>query len=932
MAYSDAELIKRTLDGDETAFGFLVDKYKGGVHALAFRKVGNFHTAEDITQDTFLKAFQKLSTLKDWEHFPGWLYTIAARFCLMWHRKRRLPTQPLDTAEMGLNALAEAKFADEQTRQAVHDALEELPESQRTVLTLHYLGGMTCAEIARFIGTSRGAVLDRLYRARAQLKKELIQMIKQTLGAFQLPPSFTQHTMNRVDHVPSTPTPQSKPFLPWLSAAATLVVALCIGFGQLSMTLFQQPYSLDAPEPTVRVDLIDAPVIHLPDTKPALINRPGRLNARADQHRTPPRGTTVAAAANAESGNELNDTDWTQTNGPYGGSVDTLFRASDGTLYAATDSSGVFRSSNGGDLWVPVNNGLDVYVDGSLPFPLTITEANGVLYLSTTTEFFYSNNRGDSWQWVQYPERNQGGEIRAFSVRGARIYISRLNDGVAYSDDYGVSWHPLHDGLPDELPGRLMTVGTTLFAKTGEELFRLKDGETSWTRIAKVQKYHFFFFTTTDRALIIGSEADLRRSTDEGDTWTPMTPEFKNQSIRIESVVTFGDTIYALLNDLHQLNGLGLLRSTDDGRSWVTMETGLDDLPIYSVDSMVALSADVVCIGTGAGVFRWRAGEKSWQRISEGLIGTMMRDLVFFKNALYVTTYNRNGIFKSVDGGNNWIPIHRGLPTIDVGALTVSGGTLYLCVNAVNVMDTQKQKALTAGIYRLADDQNSWIPVQTEMHMADIDRRRYRTYPQMYRVEQLVISGNTFYAIASMGVGYRLLRWQRGKQFWTDISPHPTDWVYRGEDELTGLAVEGKTVYISADKDLMRSRNKGKTWSEIDMPTSRYGQNNGAVVLEKTVYTSVSGQGVFRSTDRGKTWEFVNDGLSPEFSWEFHPVGNTLYATRVDKGIFRLKNGQDSWEFVRPSPPNSIFALAVAGTTLYAGTNTRGVYRIELDD
>ncbi len=931
MAYSDAELIKRTLDGDETAFRFLVDKYKGAVHALAYRKVGNFHTAEDITQDTFLAAYEKLSTLRDWEHFPGWLYTIAARFCLMWHRKRRLPTQPLDTAEMGLNALAEAKFTDEQTRQSVHDALEELPESQRTVLTLHYLGGMTCAEIARFIGTSRGAVLDRLYRARAQLKKELIQMIKQTLGAFQLPPSFTQHTMNRIEHVPSTPTPQSKPILPWLSAAATLVVALCIGFGQLLMTLFQQPYSLDAPEPTVRVDLIDAPVIHLPDTKPTLINRPGRLNARADQHRTPPRGTAVAAAANAESGKGFNDTDWTQTNGPYGGSVGELFRASDGTLYAATDSSGVFRSSNGGDLWVPVNNGLDVYVDGSLPFPLTITEVNGVLYLSTTAKFFYSNNRGESWQWVKYPERNpKSMEISGFSVVGARIYISRLNDGIVYSDDYGVSWIPLHDGLPDEPPDRLMTVGTTLFAKTGEELFRLKDGETSWIRIANVPKPNFFFFTTTERALIIGSEVDLRRSTDEGDTWMPITPELENQSIRIESVVTFGDTIYALLNDLHQLNGLGLLRSTDDGRSWVTMETGLDDLPIYSVDSMVALSADVVCIGTGAGVFRWRAGEKSWQRISEGLIGTMMRDLVFFKNALYVTTYNRNGIFKSVDGGNNWIPIHRGLPTIDVGALTVSGRTLYLGMNEMNFMGTQG--ATTAGIYRLEDDQNSWIPVQTEMRTADKDPRYSNTYHQMYSVEQLAISGDTFYAIASMGRGPRLFRWQRGKRFWTDISPHPDDWVYIGLDELTGLAVEEKTLYISADKDLMRSRNKGDTWSEIEMPTSRYGQNSGAVVLGKTVYAGVAGRGVFRSTDRGKTWESVNDGLPSAYSRALYPVGNALYATRWDQGIFRLRKGQDSWEFVKSFPPSSIIsALVVAGKTLYAGTS-QGVYRIELDD
>ena len=181
MAHSDAELIKRTLDGDETAFGLLVDKYKGTVHARAYRKVENFHTAEEITQDTFLKAYQKLSTLRDWEHFPGWLNTIVSRLCLMWHRKQRLPTQPLDTAEMGLNALAQTRYTDEQARQAVHDALEELSESQRTVLTLYYLDGMTCEEIARFIGTSRGAVFDRLYRARAQLREELIPTMRKVL-------------------------------------------------------------------------------------------------------------------------------------------------------------------------------------------------------------------------------------------------------------------------------------------------------------------------------------------------------------------------------------------------------------------------------------------------------------------------------------------------------------------------------------------------------------------------------------------------------------------------------------------------------------------------------------------------------------------------------------------------------------------------------
>ena len=343
MAHSDSELIKQTLDGDETAFGFLVDKYKGAVHALAYRKIGDFHTAEEITQDTFLQAYQKLSTLKDWRHFPGWLYTIASRFCLMWHRKNRLAMQSIDAVERGhVDALAQAKYSNEQTRQTVHEALEELPESQRTVLTLHYLGGMTCREIARFMGTSRGAILDRLYRARLQLKKELIPMMRQTLGTFQLPPAFTTQMMNRIGQFRPTATPVSKPLMPWVAAVATLIVAIFIGLGQQSMTRSQRPYSLDAPDSRMQVELIDSPALYHAETKPALTNRPGRLTTQNEKHGLQPDGTALTGTSTEAKEMELNNTEWGQTNGPYGGDVTTLFRASDGTLYAATDSPGSF--------------------------------------------------------------------------------------------------------------------------------------------------------------------------------------------------------------------------------------------------------------------------------------------------------------------------------------------------------------------------------------------------------------------------------------------------------------------------------------------------------------------------------------------------------------------------------------------------------------
>jgi hypothetical protein len=160
-----------------------------------------------------------------------------------------------------------------------------------------------------------------------------------------------------------------------------------------------------------------------------------------------------------------------------------------------------------------------------------------------------------------------------------------------------------------------------------------------------------------------------------------------------------------------------------------------------------------------------------------------------------------------------------------------------------------------------------------------------------------------------------------------------------GPNELTGLAVVGKTIYIVVNLDLMRSRNRGDTWSKIDIPASRSSrftpQVREAVVLGKTVFISTPESGVLRSADRCKTWESVNEGLPQAYSWELHAVGNTLYATLWDEGIFRLKVDRDSWEFVKPflsDYPYGVGALTVAGGTLYAGIGESGVYRIALDD
>ena len=423
MAHSDAELIKRTLAGDETAFGFLVDKYKGAIHALAYRKLGDFHIAEEITQDTFLKAYQKLGTLKDPARFSGWIYVIAARRCISWQRRHRLPTQSLDDVGSDqMNALAWEKYADAQKREEVHEALKSLPESERTVLTLHYLGGLTYEEIARFIGASQVTIRNRLYRARCRLKEEVIKMMSETWGTFQIPPTFTEQLVERVRDLKPTATQTGKPLAPWIAATTLAVVALLVGLGVVQSTRFQLPYSFDATESEVLVETMKAPIFEMPLPKQAITAQRDLSSTGDTGNGNQSNGSALAFAANSRKGEDAKATGWTQTNGPYGGTVLTLLATSEGTLYAGTQGAGIFRSTDGGDSWTPVNTGLPVYEDNRIPTIFSLTMMGEALYAGTGGDLFQSTDGGNSWQQVT---RSKNTGVDAVAAVGNTLYIGR---------------------------------------------------------------------------------------------------------------------------------------------------------------------------------------------------------------------------------------------------------------------------------------------------------------------------------------------------------------------------------------------------------------------------------------------------------------------------------------------------------------------------
>ncbi|MDE0397231.1 MAG: RNA polymerase sigma factor [Candidatus Poribacteria bacterium] len=296
MENNDVQLIRRILSGDDAAFTALVGKYQKSVHALAWRKIGDFHFAEEVTQDTFLQAYKKLATLRNPNQFAGWLYVIATNLCNRWLQKKKLPTQSLEgTSVVEIENASYKRYASEQreTETAEHhheivkNLLQRLPENERTVVTLHYLGEMTIKEISKFLGVSANTINSRLRRARARLQEREELLIQEMLGSVQLPVNLIENIARQVANIKPTPaTPIGKPLVPWtaLGTAAVLII-FGLGVGNQYLAHYQKPYSFEADfEPTI--EIVDAPIVLDIDAKLALQNQFGRTVIPNKQNRT----------------------------------------------------------------------------------------------------------------------------------------------------------------------------------------------------------------------------------------------------------------------------------------------------------------------------------------------------------------------------------------------------------------------------------------------------------------------------------------------------------------------------------------------------------------------------------------------------------------------------------------------------------------------
>ncbi len=176
----DIWYIERVLKGDTQYFSHLVDKYKDIVYSIAFKVLRNREDAEEMAQESFIKAYKSLHTFKGDAKFSTWLYRITYNNCISEVRKKKLKFVSTDDVqisdepdEMNFDGIPEENRA-----KYVKAALDKLPEDEYTLILLFYFEDKSVEEIGEITKLSESNVKVKLFRARKKLYSILNEMLK----------------------------------------------------------------------------------------------------------------------------------------------------------------------------------------------------------------------------------------------------------------------------------------------------------------------------------------------------------------------------------------------------------------------------------------------------------------------------------------------------------------------------------------------------------------------------------------------------------------------------------------------------------------------------------------------------------------------------------------------------------------------------------